>query len=40
MLHEKMKIFIPNPHTGDIGSKIIKRIMSDIGISENKWNQL
>ena len=40
MLYGKVKIFIPNPHTGDIGAKIIKRIMNDIGISENKWNQL
>ena len=40
MLYGKVKIFIPNPHTGDIGFKIIKRIMIDIGISETQWDQL
>lgn len=40
MLYGKVKIFIPNPHIGDIGLKIIKKIIVDIGISENRWNQL
>lgn len=40
MLYEKIKIFIPNPHGGDIGSKIIKRILVDIRISEQEWNEL
>ena len=40
MLYGKVKIFIPNPHIGDIGLKIIKRVMVDLGISETRWNQL
>lgn len=40
MLHGKIKIFIPNPHGGDIGSKIIKRILVDIRVSEQEWNEL
>ncbi len=40
MQHGKMKIFIPNPHGSDIGSKIIKRILVDIGISEEEFEGL
>ena len=40
MLHGKQKIFIPNPHGTEIGSKIVKIITVDIGISEEKWNEL
>ena len=40
MLHNKLKIFILNPHGGEIGSKIIKLILVDIGISEDEFEKL
>ena len=40
MQYRRLKIFIPNPHGSDIGSKIIKRIIVDIGISEKEWGEL
>ena len=40
MLHGKLKIFIPNPHGSEIGSKIIKRIIVDIAISEREFDEL
>lgn len=40
MVYKKLKIFIPNPHSGEIGSKIIKRVLVDIAISEEEWEEL
>ena len=40
MMHGKLKIFIPNPHGSEIGSKIIKRIIVDIGVSEKEFDEL
>lgn len=40
MIFEKLRIFIPNPHGGDIGFKIIKRIVADIDISEEDFENL
>lgn len=40
MLHGKLKVFLPNPHRSDIGSKIVKRIIIDIGISEENFENL
>lgn len=37
----KLKIIIPNPHgTDEIGSKTIKRIIDDLGISVKEFNNL
>ena len=40
VLYGKMKIFVPNPHGTDIGSKIIKRIIIDLGLSEDDFEKL
>lgn len=40
MIYGKLRIFIPNPHGGDIGLKIIKRIVADIDISEEDFENL
>jgi len=31
------RIIIPNPHRGDIGVKLVKKIIKQAGISEEKW---
>lgn len=40
MLRGKLKIFIPNPHSKDIGLKIIKRIIVDINTSDKEFEEL
>ena len=40
MMYKNLKIFIPNPHGGEIGSKIIRRMLVDIAISEEDWEEL
>ena len=36
----KLRIFIPNPHGADIGVKIIKQIILDIGIADEEFDKL
>ena len=31
------RIIIPNPHRGDIGVKLVKKIIKQIGISDDDW---
>lgn len=43
--HEYMRkgrhhIFIPNPHKGEIGVVLLKLILSELGITSDKFNQL
>ena len=40
MRYGKIKIFIPNPHGADIGSKIVKRIIEDMDLSEDTFDEL
>ena len=41
MIKGKHKIFIPNPHGGkDIGIPLLKKIIRQIGISQNKFIKL
>lgn len=39
MTRGRRKIFIPNPHRGDIGIVLLKRILKDIGISADEFFQ-
>lgn len=34
------RIIIPNPHRGDIGVKLVKKIIKQIGISDEDWLSL
>ena len=40
MVKGKHKIIIPNPHRGDIGVVLIKKIVNQIGITIDEWNKL
>ncbi len=40
MVKGKHKIIIPNPHRGDIGIVLMKKIISQTGISYEEWNTL
>ena len=37
MEHGNFKISIPNPHGKDIGKNLLRRIISDLGVSEEKF---
>jgi predicted RNA binding protein YcfA (HicA-like mRNA interferase family) len=40
MKRDKQRIIIPNPHRGDIGVILIKKIIKQIDISERAWELL
>ncbi len=40
MIRNKEKIFIPNPHGKDIGMPILKRIIQQLGISNQEFLDL
>lgn len=31
-------VTIPNPHTGDIGIGLLRRILKQAGINDDEWN--
>lgn len=35
-----VKLFIPNPHGVDVGPKIVKRIITVLGVSEEEFENL
>ena len=39
MKKNKLKLRIPNPHSGDIGQQLLKLILSQAGIEEKQWNE-
>jgi predicted RNA binding protein YcfA (HicA-like mRNA interferase family) len=40
MLKGVQKIYIPNPHKGDIGRNLLARILKQAGISREEWEKL
>jgi predicted RNA binding protein YcfA (HicA-like mRNA interferase family) len=40
MVRDSTKIPIPNPHQGDIGPKLLVRILREAGISREEWEAL
>lgn len=40
MKKDALKVFIPNPHSGDIGADFLKRILRQAGISIEEWEKL
>jgi predicted RNA binding protein YcfA (HicA-like mRNA interferase family) len=40
MVKGELKVRVPNPHRrGDISDSLLKEILRQAGISENKWDQ-
>ncbi|KJS75634.1 MAG: hypothetical protein JL56_07400 [Desulfotomaculum sp. BICA1-6] len=35
---DKLKLRIPNPHSGDINIQLLKLILKQAGIEEKQWN--
>jgi predicted RNA binding protein YcfA (HicA-like mRNA interferase family) len=40
MVRGDVKVFIPNPHGGDIGIGLLARILGQAGISREEWETL
>lgn len=40
MVKGGLSIVIPNPHVGDIGSELLKRILKQAGVSREEWEKL
>lgn len=37
MVHGDLVLTVPNPHSGDIGVPLLKRILKQAGISVDQW---
>jgi hypothetical protein len=40
MVREKLKLFIPNPHQGDISKELLARILRQATIQKEVWENL
>jgi predicted RNA binding protein YcfA (HicA-like mRNA interferase family) len=40
MIRGQQKVFIPNPHEGDIGKGLLLRILRQAGISKDEWEAM
>ncbi|MBF0230297.1 MAG: type II toxin-antitoxin system HicA family toxin [Desulfamplus sp.] len=40
MVKEDLTIRVPNPHQSDIGKELLSRLLRQIGISRDEWEQL
>jgi predicted RNA binding protein YcfA (HicA-like mRNA interferase family) len=40
MIRDDVTVRIPNPHTGDVGTELLARILRQVGISSDEWESL
>lgn len=40
MVRGTLRLFIPNPHIGDIGRELLARILRQAGISREEWESV
>ena len=40
MLKGNLRLTIPNPHQGDIGTDLLSKILKQAGISKEEWEKL
>ncbi len=40
MVQGDLKLFIPNPHRGDIGRGLLSKILRQAGIDRQEWERL
>ncbi|TAK67449.1 MAG: type II toxin-antitoxin system HicA family toxin [Bacteroidetes bacterium] len=40
MIKGKHKIIVPNPHRGDIGVVLIRKIVNQLKLTSEEWNNL
>ena len=40
MVRADRKVFIPNPHSGDIGRQLLTRVLKQAGIGRDEWQRI
>jgi predicted RNA binding protein YcfA (HicA-like mRNA interferase family) len=40
MQREDMTVWIPNPHSGDIGRELLARVLRQAGVARDDWERL
>jgi len=40
MIRGQRRLWIPNPHSGNIGRELLARLIRQAGISRNEWERL
>jgi hypothetical protein len=35
-----LDLYIPNPHEGDIGPKLLSQLLREAGVSREEWEEL
>jgi predicted RNA binding protein YcfA (HicA-like mRNA interferase family) len=40
MVNGELKLYLPNPHKGEIGQSLLSRILRQAGISREDWEKL
>lgn len=40
MVKDQLKVWIPNPHKGDISKSLLSKILRQVGITRDEWEQL
>ena len=40
MVKGELRLYIPNPHGGEIGRPLLSRLLKQAGISRDEWEQI
>lgn len=40
MRKERLKVFVPNPHEGDIGRSLLAKILKQAKVEQSAWEKL
>ncbi|MCH8090594.1 MAG: type II toxin-antitoxin system HicA family toxin [Chloroflexi bacterium] len=40
MIRGNRRVWIPNPHSGDIGRELLARVLRQAGITQQEWEAL
>ena len=40
MVREQTRLVLPNPHRGDIGRRLLNKILAQAGVSRTTWERL
>jgi len=39
MVRGRLKLFLPNPHGGELSTGLVTRLLKEAGVSEEEWEQ-
>ncbi len=40
MTRGRLKLFLPNPHGGELSTGLVTRLLREAGVSEEEWEQV